>query len=254
MPFRVEIACRFTEKDQLQGLANPPGDSFDVKIADAVGATSAATETETAEMLRSRIEDHLQDSDSDFAVTLGTATNYTISKNDDFTILLSRNQSFAEFLGLPTSDQVEVTSVAGGQAPSIFESERSATVSTGWRFHLRKTGVSHGQARSVKLLKQQVYKVTIQIKRGEIKQWRETARYMLLGLPFTLYTEKDASSTNGYKMTGYTAGNLGGKIYMQLDAADSQLSESQLTTPYQSDVQISFNAVAVSTTGGALSV
>lgn len=253
MPFRIEIACHFTDQDAIYGLGNPPGDSFVAKIGDAVGATAAADETETAEALRGRIEDHLQAADPQFTVTQGTGTNYTIAKNDAFTLYLASFQSFAEFIGLPTSTEASVTSVVGEQAPSIFEGERAAVVTTGWRWQLRRTEVNHGEARSVKLLKQQIYQVRVQVTRAEVNQWQATARYMLLGLPFTLYTELDPS-VNGFNMVGYGQGNLGGKIYMRLDAADNTLSATQLTDPYQSDVSVEFNAIDVSTTGGALTI
>ena len=254
MPFRIEIACIYTDQDAIYGLGNPPGDSFVAKIGDAVGGTAAPAVSETAEDIRSRIEDHLQATDPQFVVYQGSGVTYAIEKNDAFTLYLASFQSFAEFLGLPTTTQSSTTSVSGDQAPLIFEGDRSAIVTTGWRWHLRRTDITHNEARSVKLAKQQIYRVTLQLERSELKQFRETARYMLMGIPFTLYTETDNASVNGFNMNGYTSGNLGGRIYMQLDAGDSELSETQLTSPYQSDVTIEFNAVAVSTTGGTMSL
>ena len=254
MPFRIEVAALFTDRDEILGKANPPGGAFVARLSSAVGGTPAATVSETAEDLRSRIEDHLQAYDSDFVVYQGTGTSYAIEKDDAFDLYLSSRQSLAEFLGLPTTDQTGTTSVSGGQAPSIFEGERAAVVTTGWRWQLRRTDVSHGEARSVKLSKQQIYRVTLQVTRDELKQYRETERYLLLGLPFTLCTELDAASVNGFNMNAYSATNLGGRIYMQLDAAADTLSATQLTDPYQSDVSIEFNATAVTTPGGTLSL
>ena len=253
MPFRVEVGRRYTAKDAVYLQYPASGATHTIKLGDAIGATTY-TEDTTAEGIRDTLEDHLKTVHAGFTVTQGTALTYTVTHSSTaFDLHFGTYQSLADFLGFATSTQTG-TSVTSNSAPSIFEGVRGCVVTAGFRWQLRTTGVNHGEARSVKLLKQDVYRVQVQVTRSELKEWYEVQRYMLQGHPFTLYQEIDTGSVNGYNMNYFGAARVSGRIHMVLDTSSMQIAESQVTSPYLSDVVVQFDGIAETTSGGTVSL
>ena len=246
MAYRIECGIKYTDTDAIYLQYPASGATHTVKLKD----TSA--QSYTGEHIRSVLQAALQTVNAGFTVTQGTADTYTIAHSSvGFDLHFGYFQSIADFLGFEIGTATGI-SETGNPSPAIFEGARGCNVVAGFRWQLRRTDINHGQGRSVKLLKQDVYRVTLQVTRSELKRWYEVQRYMLQGHPFTLYQTKENGTINGYADTAFAKNAINGKILCQLDDSTIDIQETQVTQPYVSDVVVEFNAVAVTTAGGSL--
>ena len=231
---RIDVGAVWTAADQF---AVNYGGAGEVTLTIRTSGPGAVTKALHATDVRQHIHEQLQTVNAALSCTESDGV-YTISSSGStFTTALNAS-SLQNFTKLPATSTAATSTTSGIRSPGVFISERPAMVTSGTRWITTATNVHRGRGRAIKILKRKFWIVDLQIPQSEISAWRTLARYMLQGQPFSIFQDTDEMGT----AWGYTAPTKNIKGAM-LDQGVSGFDEAQLTSPYQSELAVSFSCV-----------
>ena len=231
---RIDVGAVWTSAHQF--VVNYGG-AGDVTLAPRTLSTPKALH---ATDIKQHIHERLQTVNAALSCTESRGVFTIASSGSTFNINFGAT-SLKTILGCAASASGVSSHATTGISPNVFLGSRPAMITSGTRWHTRRTSIHRGRGRSIKVLKERFWRVEMRVASGEKTQFDLVARRILQGQPFSIFQDTDDMSA----AWGYTAPtkNLKG---LMLDASQAVFAYEPIGSPYHGEYAVAFDCVEYS--------
>ena len=230
---RIDVGAVWTSVDQL---TINYGGAGDVVLYPRTVSNQKALH---AVDIKQHIHERLQTVNSALSCTESNGSFTIASSGSTFNISLG-STSLKNILGCAPSAS-GVTSHTG-TSPNIFIGSRPAVITSGTRWHIRRTAIHRGRGRSHKILKERFCTVQISVKNSERSSWDTVARRILQGQPFSVFQDTGGGYGTAWSYSDPTK-NLKG---LMLDGGEATFTYEPVGSPYHGEFNVTFDCVEFS--------